>query len=523
VAEPIAVLIVDDDPDDRLLTRALLDDIDPAAYRLTETATFDAGLEAMTTGGYDVCLIDYRLGASDGLDLLRQALDRGCTAPVILLAGLGARSTDETAMRMGAADYLVKGQITPALLERSIRHAIDRARTLKALRESDERFRLLVDGVSDHAIFLLTATGHVDSWNAGAERMTGYVDAEVVGTHFSRFYTEHDTRRGLPSRLLHVAQTNGPARDEGWRLRKDGSRFWAEATVTALWGEDGQLRGYAKVVRDITDRLRAKEEHEDLIRAQAAHAEAEAATQARDEFLTVIAHELKTPLTSILAAAQLVLRQVDEDPALAVAAVQHRFVLVEKQTQKMSRLINRLLDLSRMRAGRLDLEREEVDLVRVVTGAIDAARFQTNLHSLVLHAPDRLVMSADQLRLEQVLTNLLDNAIKYSPHGGQIEIDISVPVADSVRLSVRDYGLGIPAELRVRVFEQFFRAHQTDHRSGMGIGLYVSQQIVGLHGGTIGVEAPSDGGSRFVVELPIHDAATSRVEPTLLTMSDKLG
>jgi PAS domain S-box-containing protein len=500
---PIAVLMVDDDPDDRLLTRSLLEDIDRTAYRVTEVAAHDAALEAMCSGDFDVCLVDYHLGAFDGLEILHDALARGCSAPVILLTGAGDRRIDETAMRMGAADYLVKGQITPALLERTIGHAIERGRTLQALRESEERFRLLVDGVSDHAIFLLTPRGHVASWNAGAERMSGYTETEIVGEPIARFYAESDGCRDSPTELLETARAGGSAHDEGWRVRKDGSRFWAEATVTVLRDDAGASRGYAMVVRDITDRRRAEQERTALIREQVARADAEAATHARDEFLAVAAHEIRTPLTSILAPVQFLLQQLKDSSAVDKDDIRNRLTRIDQHTRKLARLINRVLDLSRVQTGRLELEREDVDLVRLVASAVDVAQLQTDRHTLVLNAPGTLEATLDPLRIEQVLVNLLDNAIKYSPEGGQISIEVSMPDPGSVRITVLDHGLGIPHATRTRVFEQFFRGHQTDHRSGMGIGLYISQQIVELHGGTITLEAPSGGGSSFTFVLPI--------------------
>jgi PAS domain S-box-containing protein len=500
---PIVVLLVDDDPDDRLLTREYLETIDRTAYQLTEVATYDAALEAMTSGDFDVCLVDYYLGAFDGLELLREAYARGCTAPVILLTGSGDRRIDETAMRMGAADYLVKDQITSPLLARTIGHAIERGRTLKALRESEERFRLLVDGVSDHALFLLTETGHIASWNAGAERMTGYTEAEIVGEHVSQFHIPQDRERRSPSALLQAARLGGPSHDEGWRVRKDGSCFWAEATVTVLLNEDGHVRGYAKVLRDITDRRRADQERTALVREQAARGLAEAATHARDQFLAIAAHELKTPLTSILAPIQLLLRLLEEDTPLDVAHFHQRLARIDGQTRKMARLIDRMLDFSRAQTGRLALQRETVDPTRLVAEAVEMAGFQSDNHRVSLHAPTIFLAVVDPLRVDQLLTNLLDNAIKYSPLGGQIEVELTRSGPQVAQLTVRDHGLGIPADARSHVFEQFFRAHEIDHRSGMGIGLYISHLIVERHGGEITVECPPDGGTRFVVVLPI--------------------
>jgi signal transduction histidine kinase len=267
--------------------------------------------------------------------------------------------------------------------------------------------------------------------------------------------------------------------------------------------DGGQLRGYAEIIRDITDRRQAAAQREALIREQAARAEAEAATKMRDEFLSIAAHELKTPLTTILAPMQLVLRLLEEGPELDAVALRRRLAQIARQAAKLARMVDTLLDLSRMKSGRLELQRELVDLAPLVTGAVDSARLQTDQHAFVLVAPATLIAMVDALRLEQVLTNLLDNAIKYSPDGGPIEIELGISSPDSVRLTVRDHGLGIPPEMRARVFEQFFRAHGADYRSGMGIGLYVSQQIVDQHFGQITVESPVDGGTRVLVVLPI--------------------
>jgi PAS domain S-box-containing protein len=501
-ADQVRVLLVDDDPDDQLLTRDLLDDIEPARYRLDVASTYEEGWDAVARREHDVILLDYHLGGKTGLDLLQEGPGLGCTAPMILLTGLGDRTVDEAAIRAGAADYLVKGQITPALLERAIRHAIERARTLQALRESEERFRLLVQSVQDYAIFVLSPEGRVSTWNTGAERLTGYTAEQILRQPFDRLYTEEDRQRRWPERLRQAAADHGRAEDEGWRVRKDGSRFWASAVVSALRDDQGRLRGFALVIRDMTEQKRAEEERANLIREQAARAHAEAMVRARDEFLTVAAHELKTPLTSVLGSVQLAHHQVARgrrDPE----RLQRHLGLAERQATKLGRLINTLLDVSRIQAGRLQIEPQRVDLVPLVAGVVEAACAQSAEHSVSVSAPPSLFAVVDPLRLEQVVTNLVDNAIKYSPDGGLVEVELSQPDAETVCLAVRDQGVGIPASQRERVFEQFYRAHGESYLSGMGVGLFVSRQIVELHGGSIAAEPAPDGGTRFVVKLPV--------------------
>jgi signal transduction histidine kinase len=176
---------------------------------------------------------------------------------------------------------------------------------------------------------------------------------------------------------------------------------------------------------------------------------------------------------------------------------------ISGQATKLSRLINQLLDISRLEAGRLRLERQPADLASLVEQVVAGARVRIDRHTIALDLPPSLPIEADALRLEQVLTNLLDNAVKYSPDGGAIEVIVSQPEAAAAELSVRDHGLGIPPEMRGRIFERYYQAHDKGHMSGLGLGLYISRQIVELHGGTIHAEFPSDGGTRFAVRLPV--------------------
>jgi signal transduction histidine kinase len=231
-----------------------------------------------------------------------------------------------------------------------------------------------------------------------------------------------------------------------------------------------------------------------------ARAAAEQAVRARDEFISVASHELKTPISGLFALAQLARRRVDRggepDQAKAKEFIDHMYW----QAERLSRLGTQLLDTSRIKAGRLALQPEPTDLIALVREVADAT---LQPRTIVVQAPDRLVAEVDPLRLEQVVRNLIDNAIKYSPEDGPIEVSIAQPTADSARIAVRDYGIGVPLEHRANIFEPFYRAHPDGQTSGMGLGLHISRQIVELHGGQIAAEFPSDGGTRFVVTLPL--------------------
>jgi PAS domain S-box-containing protein len=516
-------------------------------------------------------------------------------------------------------------------------------------------YRELVESIRDYAVFLLDAEGCVVTWNAGAQRIKGYTAEEIIGRSFEVFYPPEERERGKPKRVLAAAAETGRYEEEGWRVRKDGSRFWANVVITPRRGADGSLRGFAKVTRDLShskelddqrrtleaiteealayfdvdellgailgrvrdalhadtiavllldpvenvlvaraakgieeevergvripmgrgfagrvaaegrpvilpdvdhadvlnpilrekgirsllgvplrlagrvtgvlhvgsldprdfsqsetrflqivaDRLALAIEHARLFEAErlARHEAtvAEEALRARDEFLSVAAHELKTPITSAKVAAQL-LRRSFRDTSLGPA--QERSIdTIERQIGKLSRLVSQLLDTVRIQSGGLVLQVEETDLPALLRDVADEARTLSDRHSIVVNAPGELRARVDALRLEQVVRNLLDNAVKFMPDGGQIDVDL-VRSPSTAIITVRDRGLGVPGEHLPRLFDRFYQAHP--NRSGMGLGLYVSRQIVDRHGGTIYAETPEDGGTRFVISLPLE-------------------
>jgi signal transduction histidine kinase len=239
-----------------------------------------------------------------------------------------------------------------------------------------------------------------------------------------------------------------------------------------------------------------------LVRAQEARAEAEAAVRVRDEFRSVAAHELKTPMTSVQCFAQLLLEWLARDEGIDLALQRRALSTIVAQSGKLNQLVCQLLDLSRLERDQLVLVRQETDLVPLAREVMATARAQTAKHTLALVAPPALPAVVDPLRLEQVLTNLLSNALKFSPEGGPVDLTLMTPTPDQVGLAVRDHGLGIPEAQRAGLFARFYQAHAHSHRSGMGLGLYISRQIVEMHGGRIAADFPPDGGTRFVVYLP---------------------
>jgi signal transduction histidine kinase len=239
-----------------------------------------------------------------------------------------------------------------------------------------------------------------------------------------------------------------------------------------------------------------------------ARTQAEAAVRSRDEFLAVAAHELKTPVSGLHTFAQMLGRVLARSGELDSARLQTAAVALDRETGKIGRLVDQLLDISRIEAGQLRLEPTWVDLTMLAGGAAESARARAEglKVDIVLRAPDPVLVWSDPLRMEQVFANLLDNALKYAAQGRRIEVDVEAPEQTTAWVRVRDFGSGIPPALRAGLFTRFYQAHAEHHVSGLGLGLYISRQIVKLHGGQIEALFPSGGGTCFVVTLPIAPA-----------------
>ena len=370
-------------------------------------------------------------------------------------------------------------------------------------------FRLLVEAVQDYAIFLLSPDGEVLSWNPGAQRAKGYTADEIIGQHFSVFYTPEERAAGRPAMLLRKAAEDGRVEDEGWRVRRDGTRFWADVVMTALRDSSGELSAYAKITRDLTERRAAEEQRQNLLLEQSARTAAEEALEARDRFLSIASHELKTPVATLQLSAESILRSRDLG-RLDDARLDTGLRRILTSVRRLVALIDELLDVSLLTSGRMGTDRAPTNVVALVKEVV--ARFADEDpdgeggQRIRLDAPPAVTIAADASRLDQVFTNLVDNARKYSPAGEPIDVQV-IEQPDGVSVSVADRGIGLEAATEARLFEAFSRGGNAAHIQGIGLGLFISAQIVQRHGGKISAESrPGGNGSVFSVWLPKEGA-----------------
>jgi PAS domain S-box-containing protein len=473
--------------------------LDPAGHVLT----WNAGAQRLK--GYEAAEI---IGRSFETFYPREAVERGWPQEELRRATAHGRVEDEgwrvrkdgttfwasvviTALRDGQGRLIGFAKVTRDLTERK--------RQEEALRRSEEQFRLLMESVQDYAIYMLDPQGRVLTWNAGARAIKGYAAEEVVGRHFSIFFTAPDLAAGVPARELDAAHRDGRAETEGWRVRKDGTLFWASVVITPVHDDAGVLRGFAKVTRDLTEQRRIQElEH---------------SSRRMHEFLAMLAHELRNPLAPIRNASE-IMQRIPELPAPLVRVRQ----IIDRQLRHLTRLIDDLLDVARIVNGKIVLRTGPTDYRDIVHASVDAIRPLTDLRQqrLDVELPPRpLAMTADATRLAQALQNLLGNASRYTPEGGAIHVVVHREGTACVT-EVRDTGQGIAAEALERIFG-LFEQEGTPHghgESGLGIGLPLARKLVELHGGMLSATSPGPGrGSTFTMLLPLARGAGLPPQP----------
>ena len=359
----------------------------------------------------------------------------------------------------------------------------------EALRQSEQRFRLLVSGITDYAIYMLDLDGRVSSWNAGAERFKGYRSEEVIGRHFSIFYTEEDRLSGKPARALGLAMSEGRYEDIGWRLRKDGRQFWSHVVIDLIRDESGTPIAFAKITRDVTERRAADLRLLDLTRN---HEELE-------QFIHIASHDLREPLRKVLAFSDLLI----EEEGAQLGTQGHRYMAsIVSATRRMQALLSSLLDLTRVTSQGQSFDPCALsDVLDDVRQDLQIAIAESQAVVVVGPLPS---IEADAAQMRQLFQNLLENAIKYAREGlpARVEVvEIADPDPGRVTLECRDNGIGFEPKYAERIFGVFQRLHTRDRYGGAGIGLSICRKICARHGGDIHARAELGVGSVFTVRL----------------------
>lgn len=366
-----------------------------------------------------------------------------------------------------------------------------REKEIAARLEGEERFHLFVEAVKDYAIFTLDPQGIISTWNVGAQRVKGYKASQIVGRHYSIFFPPEDVRERRPWKILRNAARHGVWKEQSWRVRSDGTRFLADATLTAIRDKKGALLGYVKVTRDITESKRAEEA--DALRKR---------EELQREFVANVSHELRTPLASIKGYAETLLRGALDDPKHARGFLE----TIEKHADLLEHLVEELLELSRLESGRIRGQRKRLSLAAVAARAVQAvqAKAAARRVHVTVKVPRGLRVQFPATQIAQVLTNLLDNAVKYNRRGGYVTIKAWAEKGEAI-LSVQDSGVGIPRAELSRIFDRFHRGkqHRANGVAGAGLGLAIVRAILEHHGCRIWADSAPGKGSTFFCTLPL--------------------
>ena len=509
--EPTAnILIVDDDPRTLLAMEALLSG--PGRNTVTAASGQEA-LRWLLRQDFSVILMDVRMPDMDGFetaDLIRQN-ERLRHVPIIFLSAIDTLEADVyRGAAKGAVDYLFK-PVVPEVLKAKVSVFVDlfhinERLKLKAIQQSEERFRLLVESMQDYAIFMLDPEGRVTSWNTGAERIEGFQPEEIIGAQFARFYPAEDRAQGFPEEALRYAATNGRSEQEGWRVRKDGARFWANTVVSALLDERKDLVGFSVVTRDLTEKKRIEEvlrESETKLRRQAQELEQQLIASGRLVSLGVItasmAHEFNNPLGIVMGFTQQLLTEFEPDTPNHQA-----LKIIDEETKRCQRIIQELLQFSRPKNADLcptDIKQAIDKTMNMVANRL----YKQKIEASAMIADDLPLIPADPQQLEQVLINLFLNAIDAMPKGGKLDVEAALKPTrqntPSVVITVIDSGSGIDQEDLAKIFQPFFSAKKG---KGIGLGLSISERIIKNHGGMIAVESTPGKGTTFKIHLPLE-------------------
>ncbi|MGE5362304.1 MAG: ATP-binding protein [Bacteroidales bacterium] len=514
--EPVRILLVDDREENLLALETLLDSPDRTLVRATSGR---GALRELLRQQFAVILLDVNMPGLDGLETALLVRQRPASAhtPIIFVTA----QVDETHMLraygLGAVDYIL-APFSPDVLKAKVQVFVDlfrmaernrlqaeklrqaesqlRVQAEQKLREVDARMRMMVESVVDYAIFSLDPAGHIGSWNIGARRLFGYEDAEIVGRHRGILFADKNDANTLAMTHVQRAAAEGRSEIETWYVRKDGTTFMGNDVLTPIKAPSGEIIGFTKVIRDITERRRAQ-----TALAQKADELAEA-NRLKDDFLAVLSHELRTPLNAIVGWTHLLLTQ-----ALDAEATRRALETIARNGRAQQSLVDDILDVSRFITGKFRLTVAPVDIRHIVQLAVETARITADAKGVTLEAdiPDApLVVQGDADRLQQVTWNLLSNALKFTPKGGRVRVRVGQDERGAL-VAVEDNGAGIEPAFLPHVFDRFRQADSSNTREhgGLGLGLAIVKHLVELHGGTVKAEsAGNNRGATFVISLP---------------------
>lgn len=496
----IKILVVDDDEDDYFIISDYLNEIDENKFIIDWCNNYQSAVEKFKLKAYNIYFVDYRLGNETGLDLLKRAISLQCDDPIILLTGKGNKVIDIEAMKSGATDYLIKSELNAEKLERCIRYSLDRAAYLKTIKESEKRLKTFFRSGPD-AIVVINEREEILEWNPKAETIFGYTAEEVTGKILSETIIPLQYREAHRKGMHRFLENgDGPILNktiELTALHKKGHEFYINISVSSVKMHDEWI--FIAFLSDITER---KKTEEALIHKEAELLQVRLLEEKKNEFLSIASHELKTPLTTLKAYASMALMLSKDKCSETVGQY---LLKIDQFSSKLNFLINELLDVSRIHAGKLTLNHAEVDTDKYLPDVLSSMQQITQTHKIILEENEFAIVRMDPLRVEQVITNIINNAAKYSPGKDKIIVN-SIKRNNEVIVSFRDFGIGIPEEKLDKIFDRFYRVDEESNKfSGLGIGLFVSSEIIKQHGGKIWATANADEGSTFYFTLPAVD------------------
>jgi PAS domain S-box-containing protein len=490
-SETLTALLVEDNPADVALLTELLQDGDAKSWQITNFKRLSQALAELQSKEFDVILLDLSLPDSQGVDTVVQVYTAVPHIPIVVLTGLPDKNLALQAVAKGAQDYLVKGQISPELLVKTIEYAIERSQIVSKLQQREREFRTLVENTPD--IIARHDRQHRYVYiNPAITREFGIAAATFLGKTPSELNYPQENSQFLEN-CLENALTTGKIQIEEFQVTNQDQPKTYQIYVVPEFGVNGSVDSVVTIARNITK----------LRQTEAAFAESETLNRMKDEFLAMLSHELRTPLNPILGWTRLL-----QTRSFSSEQTQSALATIERNAQRQAQLVEDLLDLSQILRGQLKLKLAPVQLIQPINAAIKTARLAAASKSIeietVLNSHLGYVRG-DATRLQQVMENLLSNAVKFTPNGGKIIIRLE-QIADEAQITVSDNGKGIKPSFLPFVFERFRQEDSSNTRQfgGLGLGLALVRQMLEAHGGTVNAASPGEGqGAIFTVRLPL--------------------